>query len=129
MTFLAFLKKVLKLVNRGWIQGDGARDEWRRSCDVMSDKAVAWCITGAAVRATAPHRAPDDVRRRLILEFYARFITELMSRGLIEQDIERLPRGCGRDALMVVWNDGSTATKERVVDIMETLIAREEAEV
>jgi hypothetical protein len=46
------LRRVKRLIQRGWTRGASARDKCGRECSALSRRAVRFCIFGAAVRAS-----------------------------------------------------------------------------
>lgn len=64
--FIAKLRKMRALIQRGWTQRYMARDALGRHTDPHNPDAVCWCIVGASDRVDMPPWALFDGRRRLL---------------------------------------------------------------
>ena len=58
MTPREVLLKAAALVERGWCQGEMARDRVGNKVAPISEAAVCWCALGAAKRAADGHTHP-----------------------------------------------------------------------
>lgn len=56
------LRRAARLVERGWVQDEFARDERGNVVNPESPAACEWCAMGALMRAAAEDAAPDEAR-------------------------------------------------------------------
>ena len=101
MIYSEVYNKAADIVEKGWTQGDYARDESGRGCGIESSDAVSWCISGALSLAQGPYNFDDYSKLAALLGLY-----------------QSLPK----------YNDHPSRTQEEVVELLRYTARRADKE-
>ncbi len=117
---LAVLERATQLIEQGWTQGAGARNEWHRPVPESSLSACEYCLRGAISRAaldlgldpTSDYRlrgSPPEVAWKEVCQADAALV------DLLEKAVTK--PGAPQVRLMA-WNDSPFRTKLEVVAVL-----------
>ena len=110
------LEGAVKLVERGWTQGNGAIDETGTTCSPRSKSAYAWCALGA-IEAVLPHISKYSDRRRSAFKCAWEVLHQVIQKNFqIRTSITAWNDGVGRQQSEVLALFGDTIQRLRTLD-------------
>ena len=108
MSALALLDRVEAVIRQGWCQGAIAVDPLGLSVSHRSDRAVAFCLTGAMLKGSAGGR-----------QGYSEMLIAVLAEiGHADQG-EDEAGGYGDWAKVMAWNDAKGRTKDEVLTMLD----------
>ena len=106
MKYSEVYNKAADIVEKGWVQGAFAADEFGNEVSISSSKAVGWCMSGALAFVFG-----DSIRRAFRSEDYENMVCYLKI----------------GDSLSL-WNDDQDRTKKEVVVFLRRAAERADKE-
>lgn len=120
--FIKFLKKVKRIIKKGWTQGEYARNKYGHEISPLNRNACKWCMVGACIRAANTGYHSDGWEKIYRNNLGRCPQIEIFINSSFDNKISKYFSTIGQN--IINWND-SCKTKEEVLSRLNSMISAE----